>query len=129
MTVEEYLADIHISLVENPVVAHYVVVHQRASSQSGYLRVRIRLCNGDFLESAEFFRLKPDGIEVVDYRHQWMDENRTVLKKRWDSAPHHPELENAPYHCHHGEEDIVMPDQLVGIQGVLQAIAYELGNR
>lgn len=100
MTTDEYLAAIHLALVESPIVANYSVVHQRITSQSGYLRVRVDLINGDFLEAAEFFRLSPAGIETVDYRHQWMDHARAVLRKRWDSTPHYPDLDNAPHHYH-----------------------------
>ncbi len=56
-------------------------------------------------EAAEFFHLTPDGIQVADYRHQWMDGERTILHKRWDSTPHHLDLANAPHHCHEGSED------------------------
>ena len=72
MTTDEYLAAIHLTLVESPIVTSYAVVRQRVTSQSGHLRVRIDLINGDFLEAAEFFRLTPDGIKVADYRHQMM---------------------------------------------------------
>jgi hypothetical protein len=63
MTTDEYLAAIHLTLVESPIVASYAVVRQRVTSQSGHLRVRIDLINGDFPEAAEFFRLTPDGIK------------------------------------------------------------------
>jgi hypothetical protein len=61
MTTDEYLAAIHLALLESPVVASYKVVRQRVTSQSGHLRVRIDLTNSDFLEAAEFFRL----IQIV----------------------------------------------------------------
>jgi hypothetical protein len=93
-TIEEYLADIHLTLVESALVRNYTIFRQRLTSQSGYIRVRIDLVNGDFLEATEYFRLTTDDIQIVDYRHQWMDENRTKLINRWDSTPHHPELEN-----------------------------------
>ena len=37
------------------------------------VRVRIDLSNGDVLEAAEFFGRTPDGVQVLDYRHQWMN--------------------------------------------------------
>ncbi len=86
MTTDEYLASIHLALVESPVVARYEVVRQRVTSQSGYLRVRIELINGDFLESSEFFRLTPESVDVIDYRHQWMDGSRAQVRGRWDNA-------------------------------------------
>lgn len=125
MTTDEYLAAIHLALVESPIVTSYTVVRQRVTSQSGHLCVRINLTNGDFLEAAEFFRLTPDGIQVADYRHQWMDGERTVLRKRWDSTPHHPDLENAPHHCHDGDENAVVPGQPMSIQDVLAVITRE----
>ncbi|MBI1881518.1 MAG: hypothetical protein HYR94_25335 [Chloroflexi bacterium] len=126
MTTAEYLAAIHLALVESPVVVSYTVVRQRITSQSGHVRVRINLVNGDFLEAAEFFRLTPEGIEVADYRHQWMDGDRTVLRKRWDSAPHYPNLANAPHHYHDGSEEIVKPGQPMSIQEVLTVITHEI---
>ena len=117
MTTDEYLAAIHLALVESPVIASYVVVRQRVISQSGHLRVRIDLINGDYLEAAEFFRLTPDGIKVADYRHQWMNGERAILHKRWDSAPHH---------CHEGSEEAVVPGRPMSIQDVLAIIAGEI---
>lgn len=127
MTTDEYLTTIHLALVESPIVTTYAVIRQRLTSQSGYLRVRITLTNGDFLGAAEFFRLTPDdSIELVDYHHQWMDGERVTLRKRWDSTLHYPDLENAPHHCHDGSEENVVPSQPMSIQTVLTTIAHEI---
>ena len=126
MTTQDYLDAIHLELVENPLVASYAIVRQRLTSQSGHLRVRILLTNDDFVEASEFFRLTPNGVQVVDYRHQWMDGERVILRKRWDSTPHYPDLENAPHHCHEGGEENVVPGQPMSIRDVLIAIAREM---
>jgi hypothetical protein len=122
MTTDEYLAFIHLALVESPIVANYSVVRQRVTSQSGHIQIRVELINGDFLEAAEFFRSLPEGVETVDYRHQWMDGTRTVLRKRWDSTPHYPDLDNAPHHYHDGNEDAVFSGKVMSIQEVLVII-------
>jgi len=126
VTADEYLAAIHIALVESHIVADYTVVRQRVTSQTGYLRVRVKLSNDDFLEAAEAFRLRTTGVEVVDYRHQWMSGDRATLRKRWDSSPHHPEMDNFPHHCHDGSEDRVIPSEPLSIQDVLRIIAQEV---
>ena len=72
MITDDYVASIHLALIDSPIVEHYDVVRQRVTSQSGYLRVRIDLTDGDLLEAAEFLRLTPSGLQVEDYRHQWM---------------------------------------------------------
>ena len=129
MNSDEYLASIHLALVENEIVRRYEVVRQRVTSQSGYLRVRIELTNGDFLEAAEFFRLTVNGVDIVDYRHQWMNASRTQLRVRWDSAPHHPTLDGAPHHCHDGDETRVVPGRLLSIQDVLGFIARKISDK
>ena len=53
LTTDDYLASIHLALVENPIITSYTILRQRLTSQSGYLRVRIQIVNGDFLEAAE----------------------------------------------------------------------------
>jgi hypothetical protein len=126
MTPDEYLAAIHLALVECPIVVRYRIVRQRVTSQRGHLRVRIDLSNGDFVEAAEFFGLTPDGVQVLDYRHQWMNGERTVLRKRWDSTPHYPDLEHAPHHVHDGKEDRVLPGESMSIQAVLVQIVQEI---
>ena len=128
MTTDEYLAAIHLALIENPIITGYRVVRQRVTSQTGHLRIRADLANGDFLEAAEFFRLTPGGVKVVDYRHQWMDSSRTTLRKRWDSTPDHPELDNFPHHCHDGNENKVIPSTSLSIQEVLKIIAREIAT-
>ena len=126
MNTDEYVTAIHLALIDSLIVENYNVIRQRVTSQSGYLRVRVELANGDFLESAEFFRLTPDGIQVGDYRHQWMNGERHALRKRWDSTPHHPDLENAPHHCHDGSEETVIPGRPTSIRDVLSAITQEI---
>jgi hypothetical protein len=126
MTPDEYLAAIHLALVESSIIVRYRVVRQRVTSQRGHLRVRADLSNGDFLEAAEFFGLSPGGVQVLDYRHQWMNGERTVLRKRWDSTPHYPALEKAPHHVHDGSEDSVLPGESMSIQAVLAQIEREI---
>ena len=52
MTTDEYLAAIHLALIENPIITSYRIVRQRVTSQTGHLRIRADLANGDFLEAA-----------------------------------------------------------------------------
>jgi hypothetical protein len=128
MTPEEYLASIHMALMGSPIIQTYVIIRQRISSQSGHLRVRIQLNNGDFLEAAEYFSLIEDHIQVIDYRHQWMGDDQVTLIKRWDSTPHHPEIESFPHHIHLGAEDNVIPGTCMSIQAVLDEIASHFQN-
>lgn len=128
MNIDEYVVSIHLELVENPIVASYEVIRQRTTAQSGYLRVRIELSNGDFLESSEFFRLASDGIRVSDYRHQWMNAAQTTVIRRWDCAPHHPEIATSPHHCHVGSDNTVVEGRPYSIREMLAEILAMLSG-
>ncbi len=117
-----YLAEIELALLASPIVAEYRVVRSWANTDDGYIRVRIRLASGDFLEATEYFALQGDQIVTVDYRHQWMDDSRQTLYRRWDSTRDHPELAEFPYHVHIGDEKTVVPGQPLSISEVLRVI-------
>jgi len=121
-----YLAEIEMALVASPIVAEYRLVRSWANTDDGYIRVRATLSNGDFLEAAEYFIIQEGQIAVVDYRHQWMDATRTVLRRRWDNTPDHPELDSFP-HRHVGDESHVVPSEPVGLTQVLALIEAEIG--
>jgi len=122
-----YLAEIEMALVASPIVAEYRLVRSWVNTDDGYIRVRATLSNGDFLEAAEYFIIQEGQIAVVDYRHQWMDATKTVLRRRWDTTPDHPELDGFPYHCHIGDEGRVVPSESVGLIQVLALIEAEIG--
>lgn len=123
---QHYLDAIHFALLTSPVVENYVMVRQRATPDDGYLRLRCELANGDFLEAYEYFTLSGAGVQTTGYRHQWMNGERTMLRKRWDDKPHYPHLPNFPHHCHDGDETNVIPGEPLSIIAVLQRIQAEI---
>jgi hypothetical protein len=117
-----YLEAIKLRLIISPIIAQYRIVKERATRTDGYLRVRASLVNEDFLELVETFERGPSEIVVVDYRHQWMDAAQSRLRRRWDGAPHHPELTGAPHHIHIENEDSVIPGCPMSILTVLDEL-------
>jgi len=109
--VSAYLAEIELALVSTPLFNQYTITRMWLRTDEGYIRVRARLVNGDFLETAEYFVLSGDRVVTEDYRHQWMDGDRNTLYRRWDSTPDHPHLSNFPYHVHVDDEMNVQPDR------------------
>ena len=53
------------------------------------------------------------------YSFHWASAER-ILIIRWDNAPHHPHLENAPYHRHKGE--LIESSPEMTLDAVLQEI-------
>ena len=117
-----YLEAIKLRLIASPIVAEYRIVKERATRTDGYLRVKATLVSGDFLELVEAFERGPTEIVVVDYRHQWMDAAQSQLYRRWDGAPHHPEMSQLPHHVHIESEDNIVPGVPMSILAVLDAL-------
>ncbi|MCF8128560.1 MAG: DUF6516 family protein, partial [Deltaproteobacteria bacterium] len=64
-------------------------------------------------------------ITITIYRFHWQDRNG-VLVKRWDNAPHHPQLETHPHHVHVGKEDHIMPSDYVSAKETIGLIDKQL---
>ncbi len=122
--ITSYLADVEAALISSPAIADFEVVRSWANTDDGYIRVQATLANGDFLEASEYFAFQGGYLVTVDYRYQWMDAEQTRLRRRWDSTPHHPELENFPHHVRGVDEENVIagrPMSLIQLLAVLEA--------
>lgn len=91
-------------------------------------RYRVTLADGDLVEMTERVLEVGKALEVTKYHHHWQDSNGRLIK-RWDNAPHHPEIETFPHHLHEGAEDCVVSHP--GITGLeaLQRILTEVEER
>ena len=121
-----YLADIELALVSSEIIAEYDIVRSWANTDDGYIRLRATLTNRDFLEAAEYFTLQDDQVVTVDYHFQWMDRERKILRRRWDSTPHFPNLENFPHHVHIGGDETVMPGSSISLINLLKILENEV---
>jgi Family of unknown function (DUF6516) len=74
-----------------------------------------------FVEAAEYFERGPTELKTVDYRYHWADAQQR-LRRRWDNAPHHPELPGFPHHIHDGSEDNVRDGRPLSLLDLLAHI-------
>lgn len=123
-----YLDEIALALIASETISSYTVIRSWANTDDGYIRIRATLINGDFWEASEYFVVENDRIVSLDYRHQWMDGNRAVLRRRWDNTPHHPEVEGFPHHCHLGGETNVVPGEPLSLLQVLLLLETEINT-
>jgi hypothetical protein len=118
----EYVLQLKARLVTSPIVVSFTVVEEKVWSDRGYIRIRMMLSNGDFLEAAEYFVSEDEGCVTHRYRYQWMDGERRGLRKRWDNVEHYPGLPNFPYHVHVGGEKNVEPGARLSIIQLLDVL-------
>lgn len=126
MDLHQYISDVKAKLDNSPIVSSLEIVDERVLLNRGYFRARLTLTNADFLEIAESFTLQGDRPMTLDYRYQWMNGSKQVLKRRWDSVKHFPNLPNFPHHVHIGSESNVETGQSRNILEFMNFIESEL---
>lgn len=129
MEARSYISEVKTRLATSAAIAAITVVTERELGDCGYFRARLSLSNGDFLEVSEYFIIRGDKIETVEYRYQWMDPAQQRLIRRWDNARHFPELPHFPHHVHVGEEKQVVPGQALSILDLIDLIEQELREK
>jgi len=122
----EYVLQLKAKLAISPIVASFDIVEEKVWPDRGYIRIRMALSNGDFLEAAEYFVLEDEECVTHRYRYQWMDGERRELRKRWDNVEHYPDLPNFPHHVHVGREENVEPGERLSIVQLLDVLAGEI---
>ena len=91
----------------------------------GFMRYRLTLINDDLLELTERVEVQAEEIVVTKYRHHWQNQDG-ILIKRWDNAPHHPQVASFPHHLHDGSEDNVVAHPPVDALQVLHLVVAML---
>ena len=97
-----YFDAIEARLIESPAVASYRVLRQEIASADGKLRAKAAIHDGGRLEFFIYVAESGGQIQTLKYSFHWQGAEED-LKRRWDNAPHYPNLPNAPHHVH-GED-------------------------
>jgi hypothetical protein len=84
-------------------------------------RMRVILLDGSMLQCVERVRHVANELFVEKYSFHWQRPDGS-LQRRWDNAPHHPEIASFPHHVYDGDELNVLPHGAVDVFGVLELI-------
>lgn len=116
-----YLNELKAKLVACPQVGRIDFIREWVTDDRGYFRARLTLTNGDWLEVSEYFIVQAETCTTAEYRYQWMTPTGQ-LRRRWDNAPHFPELSNFPHHIHTDEPSTVVPGEMMSIMALLDQL-------
>lgn len=83
--------------------------------------MRVALVDGSLLQCVERVRQLADGLSAEKYSFHWQRCDGSLIR-RWDNAPHHPEISSFPHHVHEGDENHVLAHEAVDVFGVLERI-------
>ncbi|MBL7203219.1 MAG: hypothetical protein ISS63_02645 [Desulfobacteraceae bacterium] len=90
-------------------------------------RIRVSMAGGGILEIRERVVVsKRDGEkETTTYSFHWQNQKGKLIK-RWDNAPHFPDIDGFPCHIHIGENNTVVPGRPINALEMLAMIDMEL---
>ena len=114
-------------LIESPAIVSYQILSREIAVSDGKMRVIASLRDGGNVELFEYVAQSKGLIRVVKYSFHWQNAQGT-LRRRWDNAPHHPELPNAPYHVHVEDDYVRQIAQVPDIFSVIRKIEDALQN-
>lgn len=86
-------------------------------------RLRLRTENSEQIEIMERIQKtkQSSAMFTTKYSVHWQT-NEGNLKRRWDNAPHHPEISTHPHHIHSGDDDSVLPFLFENLLEILEYI-------
>jgi hypothetical protein len=77
-------------------------------------RFKIYAENGDTIELIERLIEENGILKRSKYSYHWQN-SEGILIKRFDNAPHHPEISTHPHHLHSGERNVLPAQEISGL--------------
>ncbi|MCP4106161.1 MAG: hypothetical protein GY749_11585 [Desulfobacteraceae bacterium] len=119
MLLEEYLKKLDETIISAPGIKDIQVmrmsVWDTGTEKIALYRYRLTMSDGSLLEMNERLIEEKGILSVTKYRHHWQRRDHQIIK-RWDNAPHHPEIKTFPHHLHEGSEtNIVKHHEINGL--------------
>lgn len=119
--IEEYFDKIELRLIENPIYKNYAIIRKDILYTEAKVRIKIELINEDTVELFEYINETAGELISKKYSFHWQD-NKGIIKQRWDNAPHHKELKNFPHHIHFKDNQIKYNSIAPNILNILDMI-------
>jgi hypothetical protein len=109
--INRYLRNLDTFIAATAVVAEVKVIRRDIRDTDlekiALYRYRLKLEDASIVELTERLVEEQGQLSVTKYRFHWQTETGKLIK-RWDNAPHHPEIVTFPDHLHDGRENNVI---------------------
>ena len=125
MQIDDYFEEVIKKIRQSQIVISENVSFDKRSRYSGHIEGFFVFIDETVLYFSEFIVIEYGGMILTrpSYRFHWQDQNE-YLVKRYDNAPHFPELNNFPHHVHYS--DMVEPFREIGIVEILEIVENEI---
>ena len=121
----DYLSHIKALIALNRQVMRWEAVREDAQGSVGLFRYQLTLRDGSLLGLLEHFQIAGEQSQVTKYSFHWQSADGR-LRKRWDSASHHPAVSTHPHHVHERGDENVLAHEPISAEEVLAIIAAEV---
>lgn len=125
--IARYFDEIEACLIASPAIASYQILRREIAPSDGKLRIKAKLSDGDMAELFEYVAETSGQIAAHKYSFQWQDAQGTLVR-RWDNAPHHKELANAPHHSHEPDGSSKSAAETMNMQKVIEEIEKSVAH-
>ena len=114
------MEDVIAQLAHNPVVSRVDILNQVDEPDLQVLHLKV-----SFIDNSVLYVRETITPTFGKYAYHWQTSD-TRLIRRWDNAPHWPDVATHPHHCHVGSRENVVPSEHPAIADVIQYIAGEV---
>ena len=123
--IRQHFDTIEVRLIESPVITSYRILRREIGPSDGKIRIKAMLGNGGALEFFEYVAESDTSVPLLKYSFHWQSADG-ALKRRWDNAPHYPELPDAPHHVHCESEVVQEITDVPDVFSVIEEIEAAL---
>lgn len=108
--IERYMNDLDVLISASAFIVDIDIIRRdirdTGLEKTALFRYRIKLIDESLIEITERLLEERGGLTTTKYRYHWQTGSGKLIK-RWDNAPHHPEIDTFPDHLHDGSEENV----------------------
>jgi hypothetical protein len=127
--IERYMNDLDVLISASPSIVDIDIIRRdirdTGLEKTALFRYRIKLIDESLIEITERILEETGRLTTTKYRYHWQTGSGKLIK-RWDNAPHHPEIDTFPDHLHDGSEENVKSFRKMNALEILTDIIYGL---
>jgi len=130
--IEQYLRELDELISASPDVIDVEIIRRSVwdteLEKVALYRYRLKMSDRSLLELTERLVEDKGTVSIKKYRHHWQSHDGQVIK-RWDNAPHHPEIDTFPHHLHNGSEiNVIGHGEISGLNALRIVISLIAGD-
>ncbi len=123
-----YIKSIEELIATSPEVIEFIILrrsfYETDLEKILIYRFKVKFKDNSTVEITERLIEFTNKIKRTKYSYHFQDKNGKLIK-RWDNAPHHPEIESYPHHLHISESRVIKSNEISGFDILKELIGRQ----